>query len=140
MSAEEDLMIQLKLNREHWKRLWGLNNKLLAVKIERLNLLRQHYQDHWLDLDLKSYDSKLDSLVSRTRFTVHQTSMKRVDELIHKYNQESAMLDEQIADVQARLEKFNNLDPDLLTEYRKLKDDLECQELLIKISENNVPK
>lgn len=139
MSSEEDLLNRLKLNREHKKRLWKLNNAILSTKIERLQLLRHHYQEHWLDLDLKCYDSKLDSLVSKTKFTVSQTAAKRIEGMVERFKQEDESLDKQIAEAQSRLDKFKNLDPHLLAEYRKLKDDLECQAILIAISEENEP-
>lgn len=48
-----------------------------------------------------------------------------------------AKIDLKLAEEKSRLSAYRNLDPNLMAEYLRLKDDLECQEMLIKMSENN---
>lgn len=137
IAEEKELMDRLRVIEDYNKRILTTKNKILAVRIERLRLLKQHYQDYKLDLDLKSHDSKLDSLVSRTKYTVYETSKKRIEELQRRVNEENIQLEGQISDAEDRLDRYKRLDPNLLAEYRRLKDDLECQYLLMEISEKN---
>lgn len=136
-SEQERPLDRLKQEEDKRKYITTLKNQFLTLKLERLQLLKRHYEDFWLDLDLKDYESKLDSIVSRTKATVYHISRKKIEELKTKYEREDKQLDEQLAKAQAKLDKFNSLDSNLLAEYRKIRDDIECQNLLVEISKNN---
>lgn len=130
-------MERIKLVDDYNRRILATKNKILALRMERLRLLKQHYQDHKLDLDLASHEARLDSLVSRTKYTVFETSKKRIDDLERVTREENSQLEELISEAEDKLDRYRRLDPNLLAEYRQLKDDLECQNLLMEISEKN---
>lgn len=134
---EEEMFRNLAQFQANRKQIMKLNNNILTVRLEQLEVLKQHYQDYWLDLDLKGYEASLDSLVGKAKFTAHQSSWKRLDEMERNLEEKNKELDERIATLELRLNKFRSVEPNLLAEYRKLKDDLECQELLIRMGEDN---
>lgn len=129
---------QYNQSKEHKLRILRLNNEILEIKSEYLNALKRHYEEYWLNLDLKCYDAKVDCFVSKVKFMTYQASSGKLDDISHKLKKESDLLDQEISKTKTLLEQYKNLNPELLAEYRRLKDDLECQEMLIKISEGNV--
>lgn len=139
-AREQELKLKLETDRAHRKAKMILENKILEVQLEQLKLVKQHYEEHQLKVDLKSYESKLNRLVSKSRYTVLQTSHKRLDDLQREFDQQNEALDKEITDLTNRLDQYKRLDPTLLAEYRKLKEDLDCQNLLIEMSGGNVDK
>jgi hypothetical protein len=133
-AREEELRSRLESNRVHRKRLMQLENKILEVRLEQSRLLKQHYEEHLLKVDLKSYESKLNSLVSRSKYTVSQTCLKRLEELKREYDRQNEALDKECSELRKSLEQYKRLDANLLADYRKLKEDLDCQNLLIEMS------
>ena len=139
-AKEEELLAKLASNRAQMRHLLELENKIMDTRLVRLNLLKQHYQDHWLGMDLKEYESKYDALYNRLRFVTYQTGLNRIEELERHVSRESLALDQEMTKLELRVSKLKSLDPQLVAEYRKLKDDLECQNLLIEYSECAIDK
>lgn len=137
MSIDRNLLSEIHLNKEHRLKILNLNNKILESKLDYLSALKRHYEDYWLDFDLKCYEAKMDCLVSKAKLTVNQAIQDRKGDMLRRLNEETVLLDEQISEAKAKLDQYKNLDARLMAEYRSLKDDLECQDLLIEISEGN---
>lgn len=128
----------LEQERQKRKLLVSLENQYLSIKLERLKLLKQHYEDYWLDLDLKHSEARLDYTVSAAAAIVAQCNKKALEEAKANYEKELVELNKRIKENQIQLDKFNSLDPELLAEYRQLRDDIDCQNMLFEISKNNV--
>lgn len=139
-SKEQELLDKLASDRAQRRHLLELENKIMNTRLVRLNLLKQHYLDHWLGMDLKEYESKYDALYNRLRFVTYQTGLNRVEGLERHVSKESLALDQEITKLESQVRKLKSLDPKLVAEYRKLKDDLECQKLLIEYSECAIDK
>jgi len=128
---------RVKHEEELRKRLIRLKNEYLEIRLRRLELLKKHYEQFWIDLDLQEYESRLDSITARTQATMHHVSRKKVDELTESCERDIKTVDTELSEAEERLKQFNNLDRSLLAEYRKIRDDIECQNLLVELSENN---
>lgn len=137
MATKEELSEETKKNKEFKARSLELRHKILETKLNYLELLKEHYENYWLDIDLQCLDTRVGHYVSKARSMVYETKAEFLANMLKKLNSEKESLDKEIAEAQLKLEQFKNLDSDLLAEYRSLKDDLECQDMLIKISENN---
>lgn len=137
MASNQEPVDRLKQEQDRRRMLTNLRGSILLVKVERLALLEEHYVDFWLDLHMKDYEAKLDSIVNRAKATVFHISKKKIEGLKSKFEREISALDNELAEAQTKLDKFNNLDPDIMAEYLKLKDDIECQNLLVEISNEN---
>lgn len=117
----------------------SLKNKILSARLERLRLTRQVFEE----LDLKSYEAKLDMLVSKIKFSTREASLKRLEELernvaagANSDGYKMELLGERITAMKSQLSKYQSLDPNLLSDYKKVKDDLDCQQMLIKMCES----
>lgn len=137
MATKDELSEETKKNKEFEARSLELKNKILESKLNYLELLKEHYENYWLDIDLQCLDARIGHYVSKARSMVYETKAEFLANMLKKLNSEKESLDKEIVEAQLKLEQFKSLDPDLLAEYRSLKDDLECQDMLIKISENN---
>lgn len=137
MSQKRDIPSEVRLNKEHRMKILDLENKILQMRLERLSLLKQHYEEFWLDIELKCFDTKIRGLVAKANFMVQQKRSEHLKGLVLKLEEESRSLDIEIIRAKTQLEKFKKLDPELLSEYRELKDELECQDMLIQYSEYN---
>lgn len=137
-TREEELRLRIEGDREHRKSKTRLQNKILETRKERLKLTKQHQQDYLLTTDLKSYESKLDSLVSKGKYTIRQTCLKRKEELKLAFDEKKVALDKEVLDLTSKLNQYRRLDESLLAEYRKVKDELECQNLLIDLEGGNI--
>lgn len=115
-----------------------LHNQILETKSDYLKALEDHYKNYWLKLDLQAHKLVLDSIDSKESYNSYLTSAKKLQVLSSELEEENLRLTKQIEEAQKRLDKFNGLDPNLLAEFRRLKDDLECQELLMTIGDVNV--
>lgn len=137
MESTSNLIDEINSNEEYKSSILRLNNRILEIKLDYLSALRQHYDDYWLEFDSKCCDLRIDCLVSKAKFMTYQTSSKKLEEISRSLMDEEKSLDNDIARAEKRLMEYKKSDPDLLAEYQRLKDDLECQELLIEISEDN---
>lgn len=72
----------------------------------------------------------MEALVSKTQYTAFIVLKNRIDSL-------EAKLSSKLAEERSQVDAYKNLDPDLMAEFLRLKDDLECQEMLIKMSNDN---
>lgn len=140
MNSKKNLIDEINLNKEYKSSILRLHNRILEIKLEYLNTLKQHYDDYWLDFDLKCCDLRIACRTSKANFTRYQTGAKRLDEISRFLHKEDISLDRELAKAEERQMQFKKLDPELLAEYQKLKDDLECQDLLIEISQVNMSK
>lgn len=113
-----------------------IENNKLKEQLNDLTKLQKQFFD-WSQFDLKRYEVRLNYLLSKAKFMTHQHTVKKLDEIETILNNTSNQLDERISQSERTLIQFDNLDPALLAEYRRLKDDLECQDLLIEISKDN---
>lgn len=137
MTSKEEFAQDSKKNKESRMRILGLKNKILEAKLNYLEELREHYMNYWLDVDLQCPEARICHYVSKAQLMVYETKSERMTEMFKKLSRGKESLDKRIIAAQSRLEEFKRVDPDLLAEYRALKDDLECQDMLIQISEGN---
>lgn len=133
-SAKHDLSNETQINKEHRLKVLNLKNKILQTRLEYLTPLKKHYESYWLKVDLECYEAKLACLTNKAKYLTYQA----ISEKIQKLKEEIKLEDEEISQLSERLQKFRSLDSQLLAEYRRLKEEIECQEMLIKISEGNV--
>lgn len=119
-------------------RILELNNNILQVQVDTLKLLKQHYESYWLDFSLKYSESEINCHVSKARLMTYHVREDKADDILRKLDEENKELGEELARVNERVERFKGLDQNLVAEYRKLKDDLECQEMLIQMSAGNI--
>lgn len=134
MPSDSDLSKESQKNRDHRLKLLNLNNKILQAKHDYLVLLKQHYETYWLRMDLECYEAKMTCMVNKAKFLAHQAASENVNKLKDEIEQ----VDGEISQLTERLDKFKSLDPQLLAKFWALKDEIECQEMLIKISEDNI--
>lgn len=106
-----------------------LQNKILVTRIYRLELLKSNYEGP-KHLELQCFQEKMNALSSKIQYMAMRALSTRLVNL-------KAKIDLKLAEEKSRLSAYRNLDPNLMAEYLRLKDDLECQEMLIKMSENN---
>lgn len=116
-----------------------LNNKILEMKLNYLTLLK-HHVENCLEFDVDCQKAKVDCEVNKAIFEVKMKESKNYNELLDQVNREDENLREKIVQSQTKLDQLKKLNPALLAEYRALKEELECQEMLIQISECNVNK
>lgn len=131
---EEDRMSRSK-DRSH--KILELKSKILEVQRDYLKALKEHYEDYLLDLDVRCYKAKMYSFVTKAEYLILKAKSDKIDKIASRQDGELANLDDQIAEANAKLNQYKRLDPNLLAEYRKLKDDFDCQQMLIAISEAN---
>lgn len=137
MISIKQLQEDIKLNKEHEKKKLHVSNKILETRLKYLALLKEHYEGHLLDLGLQSYKSKIECTTIKCEFMTHQLRETKLNQIWQRLSEEEAVLDQKISQIESRLDQFRRLDPVLLAEYRELNDELECQEMLIQISELN---
>lgn len=141
VSREEELLKKLESNRVHRRQKLALENEFMRIRLEHSKVMKQHYEEHYLKVDLKSYQWRMESLLSRSRHTANQTSMRRLnDYLKREFDKQNKRLDTKMADLSCKLDQYKRLDGRLLADYQKLKEDLDCQNLLIEMSGGNVDK
>lgn len=133
MPKNHDLSNETQINKEHRLKVLNLKNKILQARLDQLTSLKHHYENYWLKLDLERYEAKMTYLTNKAKFLTYQS----LSEKIPRLREEARGLDEETAQLTQRLEKFRSLDPQLLATFRSLKEEIECQEMLIKISEGN---
>lgn len=134
----KQLQQDIKLNREHEEALAQVTIKILETRTKYLTLLKEHYQNYSLDLGFKCCQAEIESFTTKSEFMTQQLRRAKMVEKLHKLNTEKALLAHKITSAEIRLDRFKTLDPALLAEHRELNDDLECQEMLIQISEANM--
>lgn len=134
MPSKHDLSDETQINREHRLKVLNLNNKILQAKHDYLTNLKKHYESYWLNLDLECYEARMACLINKAKFLTYQA----ISETINKSKEDIKLMDSEIAQASKRLQMFKSLNPQLLAMYRSLKDEIECQEMLIKISECNI--
>lgn len=106
-----------------------MQNKILETRLHRLDLLKRHYEED-SQLKLERFHKSMEALVSKTQYTAFIVLKNRIDSL-------EAKLSSKLAEERSQVDAYKNLDPDLMAEFLRLKDDLECQEMLIKMSNDN---
>lgn len=133
-------IIQNEVNSNKEQRLEKLrhSNQILETNLNYLEALKQHYQEHWLDVEIKHYEAQTNAKANKTKFSSLQKGYKKIDDLYRRLLSQDELLDENIKSTEARLAQFQKLDPVKLTEYRNLMDDLELQETLIEFSKTNM--
>lgn len=137
MATKEEVAQEIKRNKETKLRILGLRNKILEAKLNYLEELKVHYVNYWLDIDLQCPEARIGHYVSKAQLMVYETKAERMADMSRRLQTKKESLDKNIVKAQSRLEKFKEVAPNLLAEYRALKDDLECQDMLIQISEGN---
>lgn len=135
MDSTKLLIDEINSNRHNKLKILRLHNKILEAKLDYLNALKQHYNDHWLDFDTKCSDLRAECQLNKVMFKTYQSSSKKLLEINNALRSEAKILDGKISNAEKRVIQFKELDHNLLAEYQRLKDDLECQDLLIEISE-----
>lgn len=131
------MMEKLNLDRALRRKALELGNKLMAARLSRLELLRENYQDHLLGLGLKDYQTKFEAYYTRAKSATCNSLAERIKKLEEHLNKEEETLNKEQASLELKLNKHRMLDKNLVAEYRRLKDDIECQMLLLEYSENN---
>lgn len=112
-------------------------NLLLNAQFQELNQLKKRFEDYWLDAKLKHILSKKDCETSEKIYSLFERESRKIDQLDRLLDVKLFQIDESIKRAKDKLSQFSSLDPKLLDDYRKIKDDIECQEEIIKISQNN---
>lgn len=112
-------------------------NQLLNAQFLELSQLKKRFEDHWLDIKLKHILSKRESETNEKTYSLFEKDMRKIDQLDRLLDVKSYQIDDTLKRTKERLRQFNSLDPKLLNDYRKIKDDIECQEEIIKISQSN---
>lgn len=131
-SEAEKLRLDIKLNGEFKDMELGLVRKIIETRLASRKLELEHQKN--LDEDLRLYETKIKCLESKARF--HK--FNKMDKKLEKLKAKTTDVEKRIDEAKRRLNLYKNLDADLLAEYRQLKDDLECQEMIFKLSEDNV--
>lgn len=121
----------------HKLKVLRLHNQILEVKKKYLNLLKEHYENYWLDLELKNREYREYSNLNKAKYTTYSECSKKLEDSSSRVKEANKILTEEVKLAEQRLERFNSLDPKLLSEYKRLKEEHECQELLVKLSLNN---
>lgn len=134
----EQLKKDIKSNEDYQKTSVEIIKKILETRIKYLTVLREYYQNDLLALGVKEIEAEIEATVTKAEFMTQELRKKRMNEKLQRLKTEKGSLKEKIATAESRLDRFRSLDPTLLSEYRKLKDDLECQDMLIQFSEANV--
>lgn len=135
MLTKQELAKEIDKNKDFRLRMLDLNIKIREIKLVILEELKKHYETHWLNVDLKCRDAKIVYHMSKAKLALHEFKEKKLVEMIKQLEVKKESLDRRINSCHSRLEQFKKLDPSLLAEYRMLKDDLECQDMMIQISE-----
>lgn len=138
MFTIKQLQQDIKLNQEHDKALAQITIKILEARTKYLTLLKEHYQNYSLDLGFKCCEAEIKCFTTKSEFMTQQLRRAKMVERLHKLTAEKALLEQKISSAEIRLDQFKTLDPALLAEHRELNDDLECQEMLIQISQANM--
>jgi len=140
MPVEKESVSLRDLNKQHRIKLLNLNNKILRIRLEYLSALKEHYNDYWLNFDIRCSAADLECQSSKKKYFAAmalKTEGAKIDELAEKIGEKMRLLSEEETALGSRLRRYERLNQDLLAEYWVLKEDLECQEMLIKISERN---
>lgn len=137
MSDLEDIKEQIKVDKEKQMVTLKKSNDVLSIKLECLELLKKHYEDFWLDTHLKYIASSLDAMVEREKFNVYDKIRERIDKRNCEIKNEYEIVDRKIGEAQRQLDLYQRLNPEMLEEYKRLKDDLECQDMMIQLSKTN---
>lgn len=111
--------------------------EVLDTKLYYLKLLKKHYEEDVIGSELDRCVNQINSETNERLFVANRWLTQRVSELSETLRALEAALDEDIKLAQARLEQFKGLDEGLLRRYWRLRDDVECREMLIKLSQNN---
>lgn len=139
METERDTLArEMELNRNHRSAIIRLNNQILETRLNYLKTLEEYYENFWLDVGLKSFKAKMECIATKEKLLARQSMANKIEDISSKLCNEAFQLDRDIRNAEARLSKYKALDPILMAEFRQIKDDLECQELLIKMSEKNI--
>lgn len=133
----EQLKKDIKANEEYQKTSREIIKKILETKLKYLTVLREYYQKHLLAFGVKEFEAEIEATVTKAEFLTQEFRKKKMNEKLQRLKTEKGPLKEKISAAENRIDKFRSLDPTLLSEYQKLKDDLECQDMLIQFSEAN---
>lgn len=132
----EDLKHRAKLNRDHQIDILNLQKKFLEKQVERLEILKRQYEED-KPLELKCLEDKMNDFVARAGYMTSEALRKKKKHVESKLKEFDSMMKVRFAEAESQSNAYKNLSPDLLAEYIKLRDDLECRELLIKIGQDN---
>lgn len=132
----EDLKHQAKLNRDHQIGILKLRKRLLEKQVERLEVLKRHYEED-KPLELKCLRDKMDDFVARAEYMTTEALRKKKTHMENQLKEFDSIIKTKLSEAESLSNAYKNLSPDLMAEYIKLRDDLECRELLIKIGQDN---
>lgn len=138
MCTIKQLQTDIKLNQEYKNLLSQATFKIFEIRSKYLTSLKEHYQAYTLHLGFECCKAEIECFTVKSEYMTQQLRRVKMVEKLHRLNEEKALLNEKISSVETRLDRFRSLDPALLAEHRELNDDLECQEMLIQISEANM--
>lgn len=102
--------------------------KVLEHKTNYLRLVKQDYESH---LNQVGTSNSRGMAVINTQLNVIETMIKQSDLLIKKDENKLKELDNEYACLELKFKQYQRLDPVLLAQYKRIKEDLECIDTLI---------
>lgn len=132
---KEQLKLDIRLNKEYKEKQLMLERKIAELRYTRLKLVYEYKVEKLRDI--RFFEAKIDYLKNKSQFVQLEKQNGKLDCNIEKLSKANSFMERKISTTRMMLQQYNELDQRLLAEYRDLRDEIDCQEMLVELSQAN---